>query len=77
MNTTTEHIAQTTQSTNGSEQNKEKRFNNITSTRVCKARTTGGREQERVITDQLCYAMDVDQKNIKYKNITRKVTTYL
>ena len=54
---TTEHITQTTQSTNRSEQNKEKRVNNITSTRVCKARTTGGREQERVITDQLCRNM--------------------
>ena len=56
INTVTiEHITQTTQSTNRSEQNKEKRVNNITSTRMGKARTTGSREQERVIKDQLCY----------------------
>ena len=39
---TTEHIAQTTQSTNRPEQNKEKRVNNII-TRMGKARTTGSR----------------------------------
>ena len=41
---TTEHIAQKTQSTNRSEQNKEKRVNNITSTGMGKARRTGIRE---------------------------------
>ena len=51
---TVEHITQTTQSTNRSEQNKEKRVNKIT-TRMGKARATGSRKQERVITDQLCY----------------------
>ena len=67
MNTTTEQIAQTTQSTNRSEQNKEKRVN-ITSTRVCKARTTGGREQERVITDQLCYGCGSKEHKIQKYN---------
>ena len=51
---TTEHIAQTTQSTNRSKQNKEQRVNNIITTRMGKARKTGCIEQERVITDQLC-----------------------
>ena len=37
-----------------------------------KARATGFREQERVIPVQLC--KDVDQKNIKYKNVTRRIT---
>ena len=41
---TTEHIAQTTQSTNRSEQNKEQRVNNIITTRMGKARITGCRE---------------------------------
>ena len=52
---TTGHIAQTTQSTTISEQNKEQRANNIITTRTGKGRTTECREQERVITDQLCY----------------------
>ena len=70
---TTEHITQATQSINRSEQNKEKRVNNITSTRMGKARTTGSREQERVITDQLCYGCGSKehkiQKCIKKSNI--------
>ena len=41
---TTEHTAQTTQSTNGLEQNKEQRFNNIASTRMGKTRAAGCRE---------------------------------
>ena len=69
MNTvTTEHIAQTTQSSNRSEQNKEKRVNNITSTRMVKARTTGSREQERVITDQLCYGCGSKEHKIQKCN---------
>ena len=69
MNTlTTEHIAQTTQSTNRSEQNKEKRINNITSTRMGKARTTGSREQERVITDHLCYRCGSKEHKIQKCN---------
>ena len=52
---TTDLIAQTTQSTNRSEQNKEQRVNNITSTKMGKARTTGCGEQESVIADQLYY----------------------
>ena len=52
---TIEHIAKTTQSTNRSEENKEKRVNKITSTRMGKARATGRGEQERVTTDQLLY----------------------
>ena len=47
---TTEHIAQT----NKSEQNKKQTVNNIV-TSIGKGRTTGCREQERMITDQLCY----------------------
>ena len=65
---TTEHITQTTQSTNRSEQNKEKRVNNITSTRMGKARTTGSREQERVITDQLCYGCGSKEHKIQKCN---------
>ena len=52
---TTEHIVQTTQSTNISEQNKGQGVNNIITTSTGKGRTKGYREQERVITDQLCY----------------------
>ena len=37
-----------------------------------KARTTGCREQERAITDQLCY--DMDQRNLKCENVTRRIT---
>ena len=56
INTVTiEHITQTTQSTTRSEQNKEKRVNKITSTRMGNTKATGSREEERVITDQLCY----------------------
>ena len=40
---TTEHIAQTTQSTNRTEQNKEKKVNNIITTRTGNGRTTGCR----------------------------------
>ena len=40
-----------------------------------KRRTIDCRQQERVTTDQCSYAMDADQKNIKYKNVTR--ITYL
>ena len=69
INTVTiEHITQTTQSTNRSEQNKEKRVNNITSTRMGKARTTGSREQERVITDQLCYGCGSKEHKIQKCN---------
>ena len=42
------------QSASRSEQNKEQRVNDIT-TKMIKARTTGCREQERMMTDQLCY----------------------
>ena len=69
---TTEHTAQTTQSTNGLEQKKEQRVNNITSTRMGRTRAAGCREQERVITDQLSYGCG--SKNIKYKNVARKIT---
>ena len=69
---TTEHTAQTTQSTNRLEQKKEQRVNSITSTRMGKTRATGCREQERVITDQLSYGCG--SKNIKYKNVARKIT---
>ena len=40
----TEHIAQTTQSTNRSEQNQEERVNNTITTRMDKSRTTGCKE---------------------------------
>ena len=62
---TPEHITQATQSTNRSEQNKEKRVNNITSTRMDKVRTTGCREKERVITDQLCYGCGSKEHKIQ------------
>ena len=65
---TTEHIAQTTQSTNRSEKNKEQRVNNITSTRMDKARTTGCREKEIVITDQLCYGCGAKEHKIQKCN---------
>ena len=65
---TTEHMTQTTQSTNRSEQNKEKRVNKITSTRMGKARATGSREQERVITDQLCYGCGSKEHKIQKCN---------
>ena len=65
---TTEHIAQTTQSTNRSEQNKEQRVNNIITTRMSKVRTTGCREQERVITDQLCYGCGSKEHKIQKCN---------
>ena len=65
---TTEQIAETTQSTNRSEQNREKRVNNITSTRMGKARTTDSREQERVITDQLCYKYGSKEHKIQKCN---------
>ena len=65
---TTEHIAQTTQSTNRSEQNKEQRVNNIITTRMSKVRTTGCREQERVITDQLCYGCGSKERKIQKCN---------
>ena len=65
---TTEHIAQTTQSTNRSEKNKEQRVNNITSTRMDKARTTGCREKEIVITDQLCYGCGGKEHKIQKCN---------
>ena len=69
INTVTiEHITQTTQSTNRSEQNKEKRVNKITSTRMGKARATGSREQERVITDQLCYGCGSKEHKIQKCN---------
>ena len=68
INTVTiEHITQTTQSTNRSEQNKEKRVNKIT-TRMGKARATGSREQERVITDQLCYGCGAKEHKIQECN---------
>ena len=66
------NTAQTTQSTNRLEQKKEQRVNNITSTRMGKTRVAGCREQERVITDQLSYGCG--SKNIKYKNVARKIT---
>ena len=69
MNTvTTEHIAQTAQSANRSEQNKETRVNNITSTRMGKTRITDSREQERVITDQLCYGCGSKEHKIQKCN---------
>ena len=73
MNTvTTKHIAQTKKSPKRSQQNKEQRVNNITSTRMRKARITGCREQERVITDQLCYGCG--SKGHKIQKFKRKVT---
>ena len=66
------NTAQTTQSTNRSEQNKEQEVSNIATTKMGKARTTGCREQERAITDQLCY--DMDQRNLKCENVTRRIT---
>ena len=69
LNTVTnEHITQTTQSTNRSEQNKEKRVNKVTSTRTGKERATGSREQERVITDQLCYGCGSKEHKIQKCN---------
>ena len=65
---TTEHIAQTIQSTNRSEQNEEQRVNNIITTRMGKARRTGCREQERVITDQLCYGCGSKEHKIQKCN---------
>ena len=70
---TTEHIAQTTQSTHRSEQNNERRVNNITSTRMGKARTTGSREQERVITDQLRYGCGSKEHKIQKCNKKRNI----
>ena len=70
---TTEHIAQTTQSTSRSEQKKGKRINNITSTRMGKARTTGSREQERMITDQLCYGCESKEHEIQKCNKTSNI----
>ena len=61
----TEHIAQTTQSTNKSEENKEQRANNTITTRTDKWRTTGCREQERRITDPLCYGCGSKEHKIK------------
>ena len=46
---TTEHRAQTTQSIKRSEQNKQKRVKNITSTRMGKARRTGSRDHRSII----------------------------
>ena len=37
-----------------------------------KARSTGSREQERVITDQLCY--ECGSKQHKIQNVKKKVT---
>ena len=65
---TTEHIAQTAQSTNRSEQNKEQGVNNIITTRMGKGRTTGCREQERVITDHLCYGCGSKEHKIQKGN---------
>ena len=64
---TIEHITQTTQSTNRSEQNKEKRVHKVT-TRMGKARATGSREQERVITDHLCYGYGSKEHKIQKCN---------
>ena len=64
---TTEHIAQTTQSTNKSEQNKEQGVNNII-TRMGKRITTACREQEKVITDQLCYGCGSKEHEIQKCN---------
>ena len=75
MNTvTSEHITQTTQSTNRSEQNKEERVNKIT-TRMGKARATGSREHERVITDQLCYGCG--SKEHKIQNCNKKSNIFV
>ena len=65
---TTGHIAQTTPSTTTSEQNKEQRANNIIATRTGKGRTTECREQERVITDQLCYGCGSKEHKIQKCN---------
>ena len=54
--------------TQRSQQNKEQRVNNITSTRMGKARITGCREQERVITDQLCYGCGSKEHKIQKCN---------
>ena len=56
-NTAIQDLNETTaQPINISEQNKEHQgVNNIITTRTGKGRITGCREQERVITDQLCY----------------------
>ena len=67
------NTAQTTGSTNSSEQNKEQRVNNIV-TRMGKKQEQQAIEYKKECS-QISYAMDVDQKNMKYKNITR--ITYL
>ena len=55
------------QSANRSEQNKEQRVNDIT-TKMIKARTTGCREQERMMTDQLCYGCGSKEYKIQKYN---------
>ena len=70
---TTEHIAQTTQSTNISEQNKEQGINNIITTRTGKGRTKGCREQERVITDELCYGCGSKEHKIQKRNMKNNI----
>ena len=64
---TTEHIAQTTQSTNKSELNKEKRGNNITSNKNGQSKNNS-REQERVFTDQLCHGCGSNEHKIQKYN---------
>ena len=55
------------QSANRSEQNKEERVNDIT-TKMSKARTTGCRKQERMMTDQLCYGFGSKEYKIQKCN---------
>ena len=61
---TTEYIPQTTQLTNISEQDKDEGVNNIIITRTGKERTTGCREQERMITDHLRYRCGLKNANM-------------
>ena len=70
---TSEHIAQTTQSTDRSEQNKAQRVNNIITKGMGKTRTTGSKE--RVITDQLCYGCG--SKEHKIRKCNKKNSTFV
>ena len=70
---TTEHIVKTTQSTIYQNKIKSKVFNNIIITRTGKERTTGYREQERVITDQLCYGCGSKEHKIQKCNMKNNI----
>ena len=56
-----------------SEQNKEQEVNNIITMRAGKGRTSGCREQERVITDQLCYGCGSKEHKIQKCNMKNNI----